>query len=386
MPKRRRDEPGLSKTNEPGISRYVGPLGTTYRVRVSYTEPGSGQRTWVNESFPTFDLARDFKRKTIHELRAGIYAEPCMEPVSAILAHWLETARLKPLSRKQYAMVIATIITPSLGKIPLSKLTGRMVQDLYNQPRGRSAAIQVQSALNGALELAVREGLINRNPASGLQVTRREAERSGPPPLWTADELTTFLSATTGHNLSPLFHTAAHTGLRISELIALNWADVSLDMGRLLVRQSKSKAGERRVPLNALIVNHLRRHQADQDHRRELLGAGWLGDGNVFDRGDGRRVSARTVEAWMARAVERLGLSHATPHSLRHFWASALIAAGVPMTTVQTMLGHASFSTTADYYVHHSPADERAAVAVLEVTLCQKSAIIPAPPQKTASE
>lgn len=386
MPKRRAAEPGLSKTSEPGISRYVGPRGTTYRVRVSSTDPATGARQWISNAFPTFEQARDFKTRTLHELRAGIYTEPCMEPLSDILAHWLETARLATRSRITYANVIQHVIAPQLGKIPLSSLTGRQIQELYNAPRGASQAVQVQAALNGALELAVREGLINRNPAAGLRVARRHDDRPGPPPLWTAAELNQFLDATTGHNLGPLFHTAAHTGLRLSELIALNWADVSLDLGRLLVRQSKSKAGERRVPLNAVIVARLRAHRAEQDRRRDLLADAWQGDGNVFDRGDGRRVSPRTVEAWMERTVARLGLPHATPHSLRHFWASALIAAGVPMTTVQTMLGHASFSTTADFYIHHAPADERDAVAVLEATLCNFRDTIPAVHQKTASE
>lgn len=390
MAKRADATPGLSKTSEPGIRKYSGPLGTTYRVRVTSTDPATGERAYIQDSFPTLAQARDFKRRTQHELREGIYQEPSREPVSAIIQHWLETARLAENSRRAYERAKRLVIDPAIGSIAVSRLTGRMVQDLYNEPRGRSAAMHVQATLNGALELAVHEGVISRNPAAGLRTPHRDVDASPEPVIWTIDELTTFLDATKGHPLHDLYHVAAHTGLRLSELINLTWDDITLDLARLFVARSKSSSGVRRVALDAVTVARLRRLRARQDAQRIDWGDAWQEHGRVFDRGDGRPVSPRTVEAHMARIVERLGLPAATPHSLRHFHSAALLREGVPLNVVQRRLGHADASTTATIYGRVLPDDERSAAAVFQDLMDHRAEhnrnTMDDEPEKTASE
>lgn len=91
-----------------------------------------------------------------------------------------------------------------------------------------------------------------------------------------------------------------------------------------------------------------------------MLGLDWQEHDVVFDRGDGQLVSPRTVEAVMARTVRALDLTPAlTPHGLRHTHASLLAAAGRPLQYIQQRLGHASYSTTARYYLHFLPDAER---------------------------
>lgn len=161
--------------------------------------------------------------------------------------------------------------------------------------------------------------------------------------------------------LFPLFWTAAHTGMRLSELTALKWDDITLDMGRLFVGKSKSAAGRRRIALDAATVAVLRDHQADQAKRRAAFGDGWQEHGVVFDRGDGRPVAPRTVEATMTSRVRRLGLPALTPHGLRHTHATALLTAGVPVHVVRQRLGHESARITLDVYAHVLPGDDRSA-------------------------
>ena len=73
---------GSTKTSEPGITRHTQPSGTVYRVRVSHTNPATHERQRITETFPTLKQARDWKTKTLHELRAGIYQAPCLDPVA----------------------------------------------------------------------------------------------------------------------------------------------------------------------------------------------------------------------------------------------------------------------------------------------------------------
>lgn len=308
-----------------------------------------------------------------------------MDPLRSILAHWLETARLADNTRRAYERAIRLTINPAIGDVALSRLTGRQVQELYNQPRGRSAAIQVQAALNGALELAVREGLILRNVAAGLRAGRHD-DAPHEAPVWTADELDRFLTAIDDHWLADVYHVAVHTGLRLSELIALRWDDITLDMARLFVRRAKTAAGVRRVALDEQTVARLRARLADQNRRRDALADGWQGTGQVFDRGDGRPLAPRTVEEVMTRTVARLGLPYISVHGLRHQHATALLLAGVPLHVVQRRLGHASAAITATIYGHALPADEHDAAAVFQETMRPNRGQIAPRLRKTASE
>ncbi|HYI14733.1 MAG TPA: site-specific integrase, partial [Thermomicrobiales bacterium] len=114
-----------------------------------------------------------------------------------------------------------------------------------------------------------------------------------------------------------------------------------------------------RIALDAQTVAVLSAHRSEQEQRRQALGSDWHDAGAVFERGDGRAVSPRTVEDVMRKAVERLGLPKGTPHTLRHTHATLLLADGVPPHVVQARLGHASSRTTLDVYAHVLPVSER---------------------------
>ncbi len=330
----------------------------SYSARISYTDPRTGKR---RQKRVTAKTKRELDAKVAQlkaALASGSYTEPAKIPFASYLEHYLDTADLAPRTRTAYALVVRRIIAPWLGTLPLAKLTGWHVQELYNAVRETSYAQQVQAVVSGALTLAVREGLIARNVAEGLTPGRRERPPRAPT-IWTPEELTTFLTVVRAHWLFPLFWTLAYTGLRLSEALALRWDDVSLDLARLFVQASKSLAGRRRVALDRMTVTVLAEHRAEQARRRAALGSAWQEHGLVFDRGDGRPISPRTVQATMARYVRRLGLPPATPHTLRHTHATVLLSDSVPPHVVQQRLGHASSRTTLDVYAHVLPVSER---------------------------
>lgn len=331
----------------------------SYSVRVSLTDPTTGERTQKRVSART---KRELDVK-VSDLKAkwnsGTYLEPSRETVASYLEHFVTTADIAPNTRRAYRTAINRLIVPQIGAVPLGKLTGRHVQDVYNLTRETTYGTQVQAVLSGALRLAVREGLVLRNVADGLTVGRSARETPDTPPMWTAEELAAFLAGVRGHRLWPLYWTAAHTGMRLSELINLRWDDVSLDMARLFVAKSKSASGRRRIALDAGTVAVLAEVLDDQTARRAALATDWQDTGAVFDRGDGRPLSPRTIEHVMTKAVERLGLPKGTPHTLRHTHTSLLLANGVPPHVVQARLGHASARTTLDVYAHVLPVSER---------------------------
>lgn len=161
----------------------------------------------------------------------------------------------------------------------------------------------------------------------------------------------------------PLFFVSMRTGLRMGELIALQWADVDLKGKRLRVnrtyyrgKEDPAGSAEREIPLSDTCVRVLSSH-------RHLRGP------YVFPRpGRSERMtaaSARSVFDSVAAFLEPLGVGEFSPHVLRHTFASHLVMRGIPLKTVSVLMGHKSVTTT-EIYSHLAPATLASAVEVLE--------------------
>ncbi len=131
-------------------------------------------------------------------------------------------------------------------------------------------------------------------------------------------------------------------GLRASELVGLDWSHVDFDLGVLLVTHGKGRK-QRVTPIG--------------DEALEALDAyrnGWqrprLDAAAVFLNRDGRRLSVRGVGRVLDRSIREAALAvRASPHALRHSFATHLLQSGADLRAIQELLGHASISTTQRY-------------------------------------
>ncbi|MGQ0506895.1 MAG: tyrosine-type recombinase/integrase [Myxococcaceae bacterium] len=148
---------------------------------------------------------------------------------------------------------------------------------------------------------------------------------------------------------------ALRTGLRVGELLALEWSAVDLVASRLVVRQSLwdkqfvlPKSGRiREVPLSADAVASLRDHRA-----RSLLRSRY-----VFCDSKGGHLTHSMVKNVVPRACKAAGLSKdLTTHDLRHTFASQLVMRGRSLKEVQELLGHATIEMTLRYAHVSQPA------------------------------
>lgn len=138
-----------------------------------------------------------------------------------------------------------------------------------------------------------------------------------------------------------LFTLLYGAGLRISEALALNDGDVERDVQALTVIGKGNK--QRRVPLLPAV------RDAVATYRRACPFGGGA-DQPLFRGVRGARLSSRVAQAQMARVRALLGLPDtATPHALRHSFATHLLANGGDLRSIQELLGHASLSTTQRY-------------------------------------
>lgn len=157
------------------------------------------------------------------------------------------------------------------------------------------------------------------------------------------------------------------SGLRRGELLGLRWQDVDLDAHTITVRQTsnyipergvyvdtpKNESSVRPLLLSTPAVLMLLEYQRWQDAQREALGDAWADkDGRVFTTDTGKPIFPDSVTQWFSKFVKRSGLPKVTVHSLRHTYATLMIADGVPLVAVSKQMGHAQTSTTANIYAH----------------------------------
>jgi integrase/recombinase XerC len=183
------------------------------------------------------------------------------------------------------------------------------------------------------------------NPARGLRSPRRESHL---PAILRETEVAELIGERpaegdrAGFRDRAMAETLYSTGLRISELVGLNWADLDLEMSMLRVRHGKGNK-ERIVPIGEPAIEAL------HAWHRNLPVPGGPG-GPIFTNLRGGRISTRSVETIVARLLARSGVQNRiTPHGLRHSFATHLLDHGADLRSIQEMLGHASLTTTQRY-------------------------------------
>lgn len=346
------------------------------RFAASYVG-SDGKRHWLTAR--TKPLAREALNAALRDKAAGLFVAGPSQTVEQFLRDWLRHVPLRPRSLQRYEGVIRLHIVPAMGDVPLRKLTPQHIARLYAElaERGKSAH-NIHAVLSGAMKQAVQWNLIARNPVAAVRspkATKREMAFLAP------DEARALLSAVRGDPLEALYVTALMTGMRLGELLGLQWRDVDLSKkSAVTVRHTltradkqwqlaepKTAASRRTIPLAPNAVEALRSHYIAEAER--LLGLGHrIGpESLVFtDRwGDPLNPWHLTERRWKP-LLRREGLKIIRFHDIRHSTASLMLSDGVPLHVVSRMLGHSKPSVTLNSYAHLMPGDEEAAVARLQ--------------------
>lgn len=167
------------------------------------------------------------------------------------------------------------------------------------------------------------------------------------------------------------------TGLRRGELLGLSWPKVDFDNQLIRISQAlyylsgkglylddpKNESSGRVLRLPRSAFSLLNYHRTWQNEQAEKLGVAWHNEKNlVFTGPEGKPIHPDTLTGWFTDFCETLGYENIHLHSLRHTYASLMIAEGTPLVIVSKRMGHAQVSTTSNIYSHMiSSADEKAA-------------------------
>ena len=221
----------------------------------------------------------------------------------------------------------------------------------------------IHAALRRMLSAAVEDDIIRTNPASGLgrvlRISRPKTTRQERIRAFDSDQLRRFLDAAEVKTprFFPLFLLMARTGVRLGEALALRWDDLDLVRGEVRVERSLGPSGEtdtpksghgRTVDLSTTLRAALRRLRATAREAALAKGKdlGWL-----FPTDDDAPMPHGTAQAAFKRALKAAELPASfSCHSLRHSYASLLLAVGVSPAYVQEQLGHASIELTVGTY------------------------------------
>ena len=309
--------------------------------------------------------------------------------VTDLLQRWFTTAspNWAASTVREARSLIRCHLDPHLGHLPVAKLTTADIDDFYahllhaggrdGRPLAPGTVHRVHVVLHRALTQALRWDWIWLNPASHASPPRvQPAEIRPPNPVQVGRLLTVVRDA------DPSFYTylrlAATTGARRSQLLALRWSDIDLahsaiGFSRALVEgpggpvlQPTKNRRTYRVALDqetlATVIEHARRH-AD----RGVNAGAEPGEGFVFsDDPTGRRPwQPNWVTKRFIRYRQHAGLAQFRLHDLRHFMATTMLAAGVPVPVVSERLCHARTSTTVNIYAHAMPGADRDAANLL---------------------
>jgi integrase/recombinase XerC len=135
------------------------------------------------------------------------------------------------------------------------------------------------------------------------------------------------------------------TGIRVSELVGLNWSDVDFQLGIVRVLGKGSK--ERIVPIGKMALDALRDYSVEVRKKWNLP---CKGENPVFLNNRGGRITTRSVARLVEKHLKEVGIAvKVSPHGLRHTFATHLLNSGADLRVIQEMLGHASLSTTQRY-------------------------------------
>ncbi|MGA9284095.1 MAG: site-specific integrase [Solirubrobacteraceae bacterium] len=353
--------------------------------------PAWSERGRPPAGYFTKRLAEDWLRDVLHEARRGTLVgmvatgATFADAVAEFLRYAEQDRQLKPSTLRGYRSIMKAHLLPAFGERPLEQITSEdieewraglcAVDDLRShgpahgktgagsqalsqppRPLSNNSKNHIMVLLHGVFARARKVWKLPANPVAAVE--RYPTRLSGDIEVFSPEEVWALVRASESEQDGALFLTAAFTGLRLGELIALRWRDIDFAGSLVRVRSSWSvgalttpKSGKvRSVPLapeaaQALAKLSQRELFAGED---DLVFAGTVGD-YLDDSALRRRYK---------RALKCAGLRQLRFHDLRHTFGTCMIAKA-DIRRVQEWMGHADIQTTMRY-LHYAPREEDA--------------------------
>ncbi len=350
--------------------------------------PAWAQRGRPPAGYYTKRLAEDWLRDVFEQARRGtlpglVRTGATFDEAAAEFLRYVEQDRaLKPSTLRGYRSIIDAYLLPAFGSRRLEDITTREVELWRSQltrvgggrkpkqqgeqtddeqpkpprPLANNSKNRIVTLLHGVMARACKVYGIPVNPVGGIE--RHPVRLAGDIDVFSPEEVWALVRAAASEQDGAIFLTAAFTGLRRGELIALHWRDVDFTGSLLRVRASYAagaltapKSGKvRSVPLAPDIAKAL----AKLSQRKRFTGD----DDLVFVGEAGSYLDGSALRRRYKSALKKAKLRPLRFHDLRHTFGTRMIAKA-DIRRVQEWMGHADIQTTMRY-LHYAPHEEDA--------------------------
>ncbi len=316
---------------------------------------------------------------------------------------------LAPSTYKRYCRMLETRLLPYFGHFYVNKIKPTDIMQFYDllskdtqlvrkkcndgnktlKPLSGKTILEHHRLLRAMLHKAVYWQVIVSNPAERVQPPKAKKPKRK---YYDDDQCKILLE-----NLEQLSYEkikyktaiiiAVFTGLRLGELMGLEWSDIDFRNGIISINRSsqyladkgiftktpKTESSIREVAIPEFVISLLEEYKLWYDEQKTLCGELWDNSNRLFVQSNGKPMNPSTISKWFVKFIGQIGLPVINFHGLRHTNATLLIAQNVDVAVVAARLGHAQITTTLNFYVHPIIAHNKKASYVLENLLLPKN-------------
>lgn len=343
--------------------------------------------------------------KFVADVQNGMVVEGKVLKFSEFTEIWKRdygSKELAPSTYKRYCRMLETRILPYFGHFYINKIKPTDIMQFYDllsrdtqlvrkksnngkktlNPLSGKTILEHHRLLRAMLHKAVYWQLIVSNPAERVQPPKaRKPKRR----YYDDEQCKILLENLTSLGEDQIKYKVAiiltiFTGVRLGELMGLEWQDIDFKTGILSINRSsqyladkgvftktpKTESSIREVAIPDFVVSLLEEYKLWYEEQKSFCGELWTDSNRLFVQSDGKPMHPSTISKWFVRYVEQIGLPVINFHGLRHTNTTLLISQNIDVAVVAARLGHAQITTTFNFYVHPIISHNRNAGNVLE--------------------
>jgi len=352
--------------------------GNGYEGRITVEVNG------VRKQVSVYDKSQRVVVEKMQELRKkrddNYYIENKNITLEEWLKEWMKVYKKPYISPRTYQGYVekSKTILEHLGNMQLQKIElyhlQKFISDLQNEGKSPKSLRHYYSILKMCFDDAIMCRHISLNPTRNLKLPSMRRKELN---IMTKEEQLVFEGFMKKYRMGTAYIVLVNTGLRAGELSGLTWKDVDFENKALYVRRGmqkittydddfnkvkrerkvtdvKTENSYRVVPMLDKVVRILQEYkkkvQAEQEELAEL-GEGFKDDDFIFKTKYNHPITSEYLRKTCQGICKSNNFRKVGIHELRHTFARS-IEAGIDLRVLQEILGHASYSTTADIYVH----------------------------------
>ena len=353
--------------------------GNGYEGRITVEVNG------VRKQVSVYDKSQRVVVEKMQELRKkrddNYYIENKNITLEEWLKEWMRVYKKPYISPRTYQGYVekSKTILEHLGNMQLQKIElyhlQKFISDLQNEGKSPKSLRHYYSILKMCFDDAIMCRHISLNPTRNLKLPSMRRKELN---IMTKEEQLVFEGFMKKYRMGTAYIVLVNTGLRAGELSGLTWKDVDFENKALYVRRGmqkittydddfnkvkrerkvtdvKTENSYRVVPMLDKVVRILQEYkkkvQSEQEELAEL-GEGFKDDDFIFKTKYNHPITSEYLRKTCQGICKSNNFRKVGIHELRHTFATRSIEAGIDLRVLQEILGHASYSTTADIYVH----------------------------------